>query len=138
MRKLLRMILCVPVTPSNTSSVPPAITGPRAPIQAARSIFWPKCVSGLHPRTRVVWLCSLRLPSRPPCRTHQGKNNNKDRQRHADRVIGRVVVFRIAVAVCGNEPASLAPRFSLGAWLVLARDGWQIFLRPADAMARPA
>ena len=49
-----------------------------------------------------------------------------------------VVVFRIAVAVCGNEPASLAPRFSLGAWLVLARDGWQIFLRPADAMARRA
>ena len=42
MRKLLRMILCVPVTPSNTSSVPPAITGPRAPIQGARSIFWPK------------------------------------------------------------------------------------------------
>ena len=36
-RKLLEMILCVLVTPSNTSLVPTAITGPRAPTQGARS-----------------------------------------------------------------------------------------------------
>ena len=36
-RKLLGMIICVLVTPSNTSLVPTAITGPRAPTQGARS-----------------------------------------------------------------------------------------------------
>ena len=41
-RKLLGMIICVLVTPSNTSLVPTAITGPRAPTQGARSAahFW--------------------------------------------------------------------------------------------------
>ena len=36
-RKLLGMIICVLVTPSNTSLVPTAITGPRAPTRGARS-----------------------------------------------------------------------------------------------------
>ena len=36
-RKLLGMIICVLVTPSNTSLVPTAITGPRAPTKGARS-----------------------------------------------------------------------------------------------------